>query len=381
MGRKILLADDSITIQKVVNLTFSGEGIDVVAVGNGEVAIRKLNDVKPDLVLADVYMPGKNGYEVCEYIKTNPQFSRLPVLLLVGAFEPFDQAEAARVKADGHLTKPFESRTLIATVNRLLAQAPPPQQTESTAPPVRQQHLPPAGTVIRPNPTTVPSQYLSPEPPPMQSRPGTTPPAGVSNFPTSQFGFSTPVEGKPPVTKTEGFPGMLRPEAPEPPSFALDFNVSEEVPQQVQQTPPIKVPQRKLADFSAHFETEDMFEQTISIGVSELPKLQPQISQEPVGHTAESVDYDEAPLELEPLEEYSFQADSESLLEISDTSSVEAPQPSFEVSTPILEVPPVSQKVQEYEFVPTPTAWDVQESAASIPEQKFEFEAPVAEAE
>lgn len=125
MGRKILLADDSITIQKVVNLTFSDEGIEVVTVGNGELAIRKLADVRPDIVLADIYMPGKNGYEVCEYVKTNPQFAHLPVLLLVGAFEPFDQSEAARVKADGHLTKPFESRALVATVTRLLAQAPP----------------------------------------------------------------------------------------------------------------------------------------------------------------------------------------------------------------------------------------------------------------
>src|ERR1043165_5963992 len=125
MGRKILLADDSITIQKVVNLTFSDEGIDVVTVGNGELALRKLNDVRPDIVLADIYMPGKNGYEVCEYIKTNSQFSQIPVLLLVGAFEPFDQAEALRVKADGHLTKAFESRALIATVTPSLSQAPP----------------------------------------------------------------------------------------------------------------------------------------------------------------------------------------------------------------------------------------------------------------
>ncbi|HMZ81056.1 MAG TPA: response regulator, partial [Acidobacteriota bacterium] len=116
MGRKILLADDSITIQKVVNLTFSDEGIDVVTVGNGELAIHKLEDVRPDLVLADIFMPGRNGYEVCGYIKDHPEFNRIPVLLLVGAFEPFDKNEAARVRADGHLTKPFESRALVATV-------------------------------------------------------------------------------------------------------------------------------------------------------------------------------------------------------------------------------------------------------------------------
>jgi CheY-like chemotaxis protein len=120
MGSKILLADDSITIQKVVNLTFSDEGIEVVAVSNGDAAERKLNEVKPDLVLADIFMPGKNGYELCEAIKQNPQFRNVPVVLLVGAFEPFDQAEARRVHADAHLTKPFESRTLVETVRKLI---------------------------------------------------------------------------------------------------------------------------------------------------------------------------------------------------------------------------------------------------------------------
>lgn len=120
MGSKILLADDSITIQKVVNLTFTDEGIEVVAVSNGDMAERKLDEVKPDLVLADIFMPGKNGYELCEAIKQNPQFRNVPVVLLVGAFEPFDQAEARRVRADAHLTKPFESRTLVETVRRLI---------------------------------------------------------------------------------------------------------------------------------------------------------------------------------------------------------------------------------------------------------------------
>lgn len=120
MGSRILLADDSITIQKVVNLTFSDEGIEVVAVSNGDAAERKLAEVNPDLVLADIFMPGKNGYELCEAIKQNSQFRNVPVVLLVGAFEPFDQAEARRVRADAHLTKPFESRTLVETVRRLI---------------------------------------------------------------------------------------------------------------------------------------------------------------------------------------------------------------------------------------------------------------------
>lgn len=120
MASRILLADDSITIQKVVNLTFADEGIEVVAVSNGEMAERRLNEIDPDLVLADIFMPGKNGYELCEHIKQSPQFQNVPVVLLVGAFEPFDQNEARRVKADAHLTKPFESRNLVETVRKLI---------------------------------------------------------------------------------------------------------------------------------------------------------------------------------------------------------------------------------------------------------------------
>jgi CheY-like chemotaxis protein len=124
MASRILLADDSITIQKVVNLTFADEGIEVVAVSNGDQAERRLSEVNPDLVLADIFMPGKNGYELCEAIKENPQFANVPVVLLVGAFEPFDQTEALRVRADAHLTKPFESRTLVETVRRLISATP-----------------------------------------------------------------------------------------------------------------------------------------------------------------------------------------------------------------------------------------------------------------
>ncbi len=119
--RKLLLADDSMTIQKVVNLTFADEGIEVFTVGNGSLAIEKLSEIEPDLVLADVHMPGLNGYEVCEQIRQNPHFQNIPVMLLVGSFEPFDENEAQRVGANDFLTKPFQSiRQLIQKVTTLL---------------------------------------------------------------------------------------------------------------------------------------------------------------------------------------------------------------------------------------------------------------------
>jgi CheY-like chemotaxis protein len=123
MGNKILLADDSITIQKVIELTFSDEDFDVVTVGNGRLAMDRLEEVRPDIVLCDIIMPEKDGYEVCDFIKKSAAFSHVPVLLLTGAFEPFDQERAARVGCDGFLAKPFEPQSLIAKVKDLLAQA------------------------------------------------------------------------------------------------------------------------------------------------------------------------------------------------------------------------------------------------------------------
>jgi CheY-like chemotaxis protein len=155
MGSRILLADDSITIQKVVNLTFADEGIEVVAVSNGEIAERRLNEVSPDLVLADIFMPGKNGYELCEAIKSNSKFRNVPVVLLVGAFEPFDQAEARRVQADAHLTKPFESRILVETVRKLIGKSDRPAAPLTSISPVESE---PA------NPIQEPHTMLAPEP-------------------------------------------------------------------------------------------------------------------------------------------------------------------------------------------------------------------------
>jgi CheY-like chemotaxis protein len=120
-GRKLLLADDSVTIQKVVDLTFTDEGLEVITVSDGQQAWEKLQEIVPDIVLADVFMPGLNGYQLCEQIKLSERFSHIPVMLLVGSFEPFDEAEARRVGADDYLTKPFQSiRTLIGKVGNLL---------------------------------------------------------------------------------------------------------------------------------------------------------------------------------------------------------------------------------------------------------------------
>src|SRR5262249_3723120 len=119
MPRTILLADDSLTIRKVVELTFSDTDIRVDAVGSGREALERLSVSRPDLVLVDVAMPGPSGYEVCRAVKRSAR--PVPVLLLAGTFESFDADEARACGADGHITKPFDSRSLVERVSAMLA--------------------------------------------------------------------------------------------------------------------------------------------------------------------------------------------------------------------------------------------------------------------
>lgn len=123
MPQTLLLADDSVTIQRVIELTFADEDIKVIAVSDGDQAIARIESAPPDIVLADIGMPGRNGYEVAQYVKRSPHLSHIPVVLLTGAFEPVDQAKAADAGCDGVLAKPFEPQLVIARVKELLGKA------------------------------------------------------------------------------------------------------------------------------------------------------------------------------------------------------------------------------------------------------------------
>src|ERR1043166_6098835 len=123
MAKRILLADDSITIQKVVELTFSDGDYEVTAVNNGNKAIQKLSEMRPDIILSDIIMPEKNGYEGCEFVKSPPEFPNIPVIWLRGTFEPFDPDRADKAGCDAVVTKPFESQSLIHKVEELIQQS------------------------------------------------------------------------------------------------------------------------------------------------------------------------------------------------------------------------------------------------------------------
>ncbi len=121
MMPKLLLADDSITVQRVIALTFQGEGIEVIAVGDGDLAVDAIDRERPQIVLADLSMPGRDGYAVAEYVKRSPELSKdIRVVLLTGAAEPVEEARSRALGIDGVLSKPFEPHVATALVRRLL---------------------------------------------------------------------------------------------------------------------------------------------------------------------------------------------------------------------------------------------------------------------
>lgn len=236
MPKKILLADDSITIQKVVELTFSDGDYEVTAVNNGAKAVQKLAEMRPDIILSDIIMPEKNGYEVCEYVKSHPEFRNIPVVLLTGTFEPFDPDRAEKAGCDAVVTKPFESQSLIHKVEELIAQSQANSKAAPAPEPLSTQAVPPVdpGSPWMDEPPAAPEPFthdadIFAAPPPIQAT--TEMPFEIP--PTPSFGsdssFASPADtpfGEPAgeafAGETRAFPRMTFEEmqqmaAPPPP--------------------------------------------------------------------------------------------------------------------------------------------------------------------
>ncbi len=122
MAGKVLIADDSLKVQKELTALLKGAGIEAVTVSNGEHAVRKMASVQPDLVLADIFMPVRDGYEVCDFVKSSGEFPHTRVVLLVSKMEPYDDSRAKIVRADGKIEKPFsdDPGAVLATVKQHL---------------------------------------------------------------------------------------------------------------------------------------------------------------------------------------------------------------------------------------------------------------------
>ena len=171
MARSILIADDSPIVQKTAQKILREKGFEVETVSNGVAAIKKLPALQPALVLADVSMPGKDGYEVCEFVKASADLLHVPVLLVGSDLEPYDEQRGQQVRADGILKKPFTAHELIDMVAKFvgLGEAPASGSTpadtiigEIPAPPERLPEIPLEPTPMLTTPT-LPQSF--PEPP------------------------------------------------------------------------------------------------------------------------------------------------------------------------------------------------------------------------
>lgn len=160
MTQRILLADDSVTIRKVVELTFSDEDFTIDSVGDGAQALEHARAQRPDIIISDVLMPGMNGYELCRQVKADPSLRSVPFLFLKGSFESFDEEKAQACGSDGFIVKPFEAQEMIAQVRKLIERA-------VLLPPVAPAQPPPS-IAAEPSPAAVPRVPVSPpaEPPP-----------------------------------------------------------------------------------------------------------------------------------------------------------------------------------------------------------------------
>jgi CheY-like chemotaxis protein len=294
MSKKILLADDSITIQKVIELTFSDEDFDVVTVGNGRLALEKLPDVKPDIVLCDIIMPEIDGYEVCRRVKSDPQTAHIPVLLLTGAFEPFDQERANRVGSDGFLAKPFEPETLITKVKDLLARAParpapPSPVVRAEPPPVSPLRTPPrvapsdvTAPPLPPAPPPPPAPRTMPEPQPLSASSGFIPEEPFDAFDTEALDVRPSASGEPepelaPVTPEES---ATLAGAPEPPSDAAPADAASTVMFRPDDLPWTSPGAQRVPPRPAYGAVPPVLEPEVELEPEPLP-VEPEVEPEP----------------------------------------------------------------------------------------------------
>ncbi len=232
MTQTLLLADDSHVIHGLIERGLAELKIELIASSNGDEAIEMARSLRPDIVLADIGLPGQNGYQLCRVIKESPDLGHIPVLLLAGAFEPFDPEKVQASGADDTITKPFESATLVERVKVLLASSGPLPRMD----PLLDSPLEASGKAVQaastPEKSPKPAPLLLEEPidaEPLGEHPDNDP------FADENFDFGAPVRPKTPLApdSVSQAPDLLRPDPhpsdpiatkpsePEPPELDL----------------------------------------------------------------------------------------------------------------------------------------------------------------
>ncbi len=165
---RILLADDSPHAQRMGERILREEGFEVVSLTDGNAAMLRLADVDPDVILADVFLPGKSGFELCRYVKSDPRFKHVRVVLTAGLLEPFDEDEARRAGCDAILKKPFEASKVVNAIDPLVKEAQLArglfaEQIASAQPAVQPGYTPEPLKPAEPQPAPAPAPEIDPE--------------------------------------------------------------------------------------------------------------------------------------------------------------------------------------------------------------------------
>lgn len=273
MSKRLLLADDSVTIQKVIEITFADKDYTLVTASDGDEALKLAAAERPDLIMADVFMPGKDGYQVCDAVRRDPALKDVPVLLLAGTFEPFDSDKASQVGANDFIVKPFSSQSLVDKVEELLAAADAaPAQDSWQATPL--QHAPGDQDILQAleevaevsaadNQPVLPTASAAVEEPFVGV-------AGPDTPPAEPFSFDAP--------------------EPEPAPVAADDN------QFAFDTPPVEVASVESGDETFSFDT-----------AVEEPTAQPFSFDEPTGEKSAAPASVPPPKDLPPVDDVSFE--------------------------------------------------------------------------
>jgi len=239
MPKNVLVADDSLTMRKVISLVLTSDDFRLIEVDNGTDALAKTQEMGPDMVLADGLMPGKDGFELCAALKKNPRTAHIPVLLLLNGQEPVDEERVKAVGADAYLAKPFESQALLDKVCSLLKMplfAPLPTRGFSMTSAAKQ-------PVVGPSAPSAPSAPVAPSAPALPVAPVVSPPPAFSATPAAPP--SAPVFTPPPSATTERSPAFLQPPPPAAPPRAASSTPLTPTP--FSMPPPAAPPMRETA--------------------------------------------------------------------------------------------------------------------------------------
>jgi CheY-like chemotaxis protein len=217
MSKTILCADDSATMQKVAEITFAATDYKYVGARSADEALKLAKSDKPALILADAVMPGKTGYDLCKAVKSDPDLSGIPVLLMCGNSQAYDAARGDAAGADGHVTKPWDSQVLLDKVGEVLgAGAARPAAASAPAAAARSTAVPAPAA-----PPKVPSVPTPPAPPAAAKPPAPPRSATIMGMPTFTMPPGKDIPGVTPMTSSAPPPApMATPTAMSPPPAA-----------------------------------------------------------------------------------------------------------------------------------------------------------------